>query len=149
VNATRGKWPELLTGLGIMIAGIVIGFEATQINVIPIYAKVGPSAFLWFAGGLLLLCGAIVAWRAAPPPDQASELRGPLYILGGLIASAFLMEVLGFIPVAAIIFALTARGLGSASLLRDLVIGVAIAAVSYVVFDLGLDLRLPLGWLFT
>lgn len=142
--------PEFLTGLGIICIGCVIGYEAATIKVGPLYAKVGPAAFLWFAAFLLALCGAIVAWRALRrPPDTGNELSGPLTILAGLAASVFLMEPLGFIPVATLIFLLTARGMGSRKLLRDAAVGLVLSVIAFVVFAWGLGLRLPLGSLFS
>jgi putative tricarboxylic transport membrane protein len=150
VNATARNWPELLLGLGIIVIGIVIGVEASGINVSPIYAKVGPAAFLWFATALLALCGSLVAWRGfAAPAASGNELYGPAVIMAGLAISVFAMEPLGFVPTAAIIFLLTARGLGSRSLWRDLVVGIALSALAYVLFSMGLGLRLPAGSLFT
>ncbi len=137
-------------GLGVVAIGLVIGWEAGTIQVGPLYSKVGPSAFLWFASGLLILCGAIVTFRALQnPPDIGNELRGPGIILAGLASSVFLIEPLGFIPAATIIFVATANGLGSRSWLRDLLIGAVLSAVAFVVFAWGLGLRLPMGTLFT
>lgn len=144
------NWPELLTGLGIMLVGLVIGYQASTVKVIPLYAKVGPAAFLWFAAALLLLCGAIVAYRAwNKPADSGNELRGPLLIMAGLVLSVVTLEPFGFIPTAAMIFTLTAMGMGSRKPLRDVAIGVVLSAVAFVVFGWGLGLRLPLGSLFT
>jgi putative tricarboxylic transport membrane protein len=137
-------------GLGLIIVGLIIGYEAGTIKVGPLYAKVGPSAFLWFAAGLLVLCGAVVAYKSThSAKDSTRELRPPLTILAGLAASIYTMEPAGFIPTAVLIFATTANGLGSRKVLRDLVIGLILAIAAYVVFVKGLGLRLPVGYLFT
>ncbi|NMD08218.1 MAG: tripartite tricarboxylate transporter TctB family protein [Phyllobacteriaceae bacterium] len=150
MSAAKRNIPELLTGLGIIAVAAVIALEAATIKVGPLYAKVGPSAFLWFSSGLLALCGAIVALKSLTnPPDSGNELVGPAVILTGLAASVFLIEPLGFIPVATLIFVLTARGMGSSAWKRDLLIGIALSCVAYVVFTWGLGLRLPIGELFS
>jgi putative tricarboxylic transport membrane protein len=137
-------------GLGIVAAGLVIGREAAGIKVIPLYAKVGPAAFLWLAAGLLVLCGLIVSFRGwQRPADVGNELRGPLIILAGLALSVFLMVPLGFVPTATAIFTLTAMGLGSRSLVRDALVGLVLSTAAFLVFAYGLGLRLPLGSLFT
>ena len=64
-----------------------------------------------------------------------------------LLLSVFTLEPFGFIPAAAVLFLLTAHGLGSHRWLRDLLIGVALSAVAYVLFSKGLGLRLPAGTL--
>jgi putative tricarboxylic transport membrane protein len=150
VTTQQRNGPELLLGLGIMTIGLVIAWQAATIKVGPLYAKVGPAAFLWLSSGLLCLCGAIVAYKAlTSSPETGNELRGPLIILAGLVASAFMMDVVGFVPTATVIFVTTANGLGSHKFTRDVLIGVALAIGAYLIFGLGLGLRLPIGSLFT
>lgn len=148
-QAVRRNLPELLTGLGIIVVGIIVAIEAATIKVGPLYAKVGPAAFLWFAAGLLAVCGGVVAYRSLNnPPDTGNELTGPAIILAGLAASTFLMEPVGFMPTATLIFVLTARGMGSTAWKRDMLIGIVLSAVAFVVFGWGLGLRLPAGAIF-
>lgn len=146
---TRRNWPESLTGLGIAIAGLIVGLEAASIKVIPLYAKVGPAAFLWCASALLLLCGVWVAWQAKGEPSEAADWRGPAAIMFGLLQTVFLLEPLGFVISSAVLFVMTAWGLGSRRWLRDGAIGLAISALAFVVFRYGLGLRLPVGALFS
>ncbi len=79
-------------GLGIIAIGLVIGFEAATIKVGPLYAKVGPASFLWFAGGLLILCGVVVAVKSrnaiansntgtARPGHNSSGARGVHFLV--------------------------------------------------------------------
>lgn len=148
ISSSR-NWPELLLGLGIIALGLVIAWEAMGINVSPIYAKVGPAAFMWFAAGLLALCGGLVAWHGqASPPEKGHELYGPAVIMAGLALSIFTIEPLGFIAAAAVLFLLTAHGLGSRHWLRDVLTGVILSALAYLLFSRGLGLRLPAGTLF-
>lgn len=133
-------------GLGLILIGVVIGYEAATIKVGPLYAKVGPAAFLWFSGLLLVVCGIVVALRSrASQPVSTNELRPPLTILAGLAASIYTMESLGFIPTATMIFVVTAFGLGSQKTWRDIMIGLLLAVFAYLVFAKGLGLRLPTG----
>ncbi|MFN0194447.1 MAG: tripartite tricarboxylate transporter TctB family protein [Aestuariivirga sp.] len=149
MTAQSRNWPELLLGLGIVLAGAIIGWQATGVKVAPIYAKVGPAAFLWFAAALLIVCGLIVAWRAAARPvDEGFELRGPMEILLALGVAAGLINLIGFIPVAILVFVLTSHALGSTRLVRDIIVGVILSIVAYLVFAMGLGLRLPLGEVF-
>lgn len=149
MTAQSRNWPELLLGLGIVLAGAIIGWQATSVKVAPIYAKVGPAAFLWFAAALLIGCGLIVAWRAAArPAGQGFELRGPMEILLALGLAAGLINLIGFIPVAILVFVLTSHALGSTQIVRDIVAGVILSIVAYLVFAMGLGLRLPLGEVF-
>jgi putative tricarboxylic transport membrane protein len=148
VTQRRFNLPELLMGIGIIAVGLLMAFEAASIRVIPLYAKVGPAAFLWVAAGLLMFCGALVGWHASRSPEtEQNEMRGPIVIMAALAASPFLMEPLGFILTAVGIFTSTAYGLGSRSFLRDLAIAAILSVVAYFVFTKGLGLRLPQGLL--
>jgi putative tricarboxylic transport membrane protein len=150
VTAQSRNWPELLLGLGIVLVGGIIGWQAAVLKIAPIHVKSGPAAFLWIASVLLIACGLVVAWRAASKPaDQGFELRGPLEILLALGLSAALMNRIGFIPVAILVFVVTSHALGSTRFVRDLIVAVALSVFAYVVFAMGLGLRLPLGELFT
>jgi putative tricarboxylic transport membrane protein len=136
-------------GLGIVLVGGIIGWQATVLKIAPIHVKSGPAAFLWIAAALLIACGLVVAWKAATkPPDQGFELRGPIEILAALGLSAALMNRIGFIPVAILVFMLTSHALGSTRIVRDIIVGVVLSIFAYVVFAMGLGLRLPLGDLF-
>jgi hypothetical protein len=138
-------------GLGIIGAGLVIGWAALSVKVIPLYARVGPAAFLWVAAGLLALCGGLVAWHSLKrvPSETTNEIGGPLVILAGLLASPLLMAPLGFVPTATVIFTATAYGLGSRKTARDAVIGIALSIIAFLIFSFGLNLKLPTGSLFS
>lgn len=138
-------------GLGIIVAGLVIASAAMSVKVIPLYAKVGPAAFLWVAAALLVFCGGLVVWHSLKPvlSETVHEISGPLIILAGLLASPLLMVPLGFVPTAAVIFTATAYGLGSRRTVRDAVIGVVLSLVAFLVFSFGLNLTLPTGSLFS
>ncbi len=143
-----GKWPELLTGLGIVGAGLIIGWEAATLRVGPLYAKVGPAAFMWLSSGLLVACGSVVAWRATGSTGEKADALGPAAIMAGLVFSTLLIEWLGFVPTCTVLFVLTGFGLGSRKLLRDAVIGLVLSGIAFLVFRYLLDLRLPAGALF-
>ena len=61
-----------------------------------------------------------------------------------------MIQPLGFAPTAAAVFATTARGFGSRRVVADILLGLALGAVVYVVFARGLGVSLPggpLDWL--
>lgn len=144
--------PEFLLGLGLIAIAAVIGIEANSIRVAPIYAKVGPAAFLWLSAIILALCGVVVARKALKAHRQEVpeiDNRGMLAIVAGLVLQVLLLERVGFIPTAALLFVLTAYGLGSRRLVRDIIIAVIIAVTAFLVFNSGLGLRLPTGTFFS
>jgi putative tricarboxylic transport membrane protein len=56
---------------------------------------------------------------------------------------------LGWIPVITVVFALGARAFGSRRTVLDLGLGVAFGVVTFVIFNYGLGLHLPVGRIFT
>lgn len=136
-------------GLGLLAAGLVITVQAAGVNVSPLYAKVGPAAFLWLAGGLLIACGATVAYNAPRVEETINEWQGPTITLAGLVAFTLLIEPIGFIAAGTLLFVITAKGLGSRRLIRDFVIGLVVCSAAYALFAIGLGLRLPLGTAFS
>lgn len=148
MTTKQHNWPEILTGLGLVALGLVIGWQASMMKVLTLYAKVGPAAFLWFVAATLILCGITVVVRAPPPNAEASNAAGPLAILAGLIQTVFLFEPLGFIVSCTLLFFATAWGLGSTRHLFNLAVGFTVSTIAFCVFRYALDLRLPAGALF-
>jgi putative tricarboxylic transport membrane protein len=152
VTLDKHSLPEFLLGLGLIAIAAVIGIEANSIRVAPIYAKVGPAAFLWLAAIILALCGIVLARKALKAHRQEVpeiDNRGMLAIVTGLVLQVLLFERIGFIPTATLLFVLTAYGLGSRRLVRDIIIAVIIAVAAFLVFNSGLGLRLPTGTFFS
>ncbi|HUR43911.1 MAG TPA: tripartite tricarboxylate transporter TctB family protein [Aestuariivirga sp.] len=151
ISKTR-QLPELLLGLGIIFIGLIIAQEAFFMRPGPVYAKLGPAGVPSVVAGLLIICGALVALypRQTSADDEAkAQLSGPASIVAGLLLQVFLLERIGFIPSATLLFFLTAHGFGSRNYFRDAAIAVALAGISFAVFRYGLGLRLPLGNWFT
>ena len=113
------------------------------------YAGVGPRVFPVVIGSALLVLGAAFgasAWRHRAPAESEPVRRGALaWIVAGLALAIVTMQPLGFPVAAAVVFAFTARGFGSRRLGRDVVMGLALGAVIYVVFSRGLGVSLPGG----
>ncbi len=121
-----------------------------MMNAGPVYAKLGPAAFPAVVAGLLAICGGLIAFRPhAADEGGKSELTGPFSIVMGLILQVFLLERVGFIPSAALLFFLTAHGFGSRRYFRDGVIALTLALIAFIVFRYGLGLKLPTGSWFT
>ena len=118
---------------------------------------IGPRAFPTFIGlGCLVLAG-ILAWRTLQG-DVAEEDGGedvdltqrPDWATVGKLAALFAVNValisfLGWAITGALLFAGTARILGSRTIVRDLVIGAVLSVGSFYAFYVGLGVPIPPG----
>jgi putative tricarboxylic transport membrane protein len=93
--------------------------------------------------GLALLVAAFV--RRSPSEEQAFDLVPIVLIVLALVVPTVFIRMLGWIPVAAIVFALGARAFGSRRLALDLALGLAFGAGTFLLFNYALGLNLPAG----
>ncbi|KTR51967.1 tripartite tricarboxylate transporter TctB family protein [Curtobacterium oceanosedimentum] len=79
------------------------------------------------------------------------DWRSLAWVVLSFAGFALLLQVLGWIVGAGLLFLGVAKGLGAPGWLRPLVIGLTVSAISYIAFDMLLDLSLPsgiVGWEF-
>lgn len=81
----------------------------------------------------------------AAAEEAATHWPTPGLLLGLLIAYVLLLEPLGYIVATAIFFPLGARVLGSEKVVRDVIVGAAIAFGLYYAFTQFLGVPLPAG----
>ena len=167
--------PQTLIGIGLLVvAGVVIagamGFPSSSG-----YSGVGPNFLPWVVGCALLACAVLLIWQARshggfrhmeePSGSDHGYWPGFGWMSAGLLANAALITTIGFILSCALCFALAVRGLrdadrhggvppvrgGLAQSVRDLLIGMAIAAPVYWMFTKFLAINLPgltnTGWI--
>jgi putative tricarboxylic transport membrane protein len=164
VEAEEGGGPKAapsFVGARIVAALMIVGgafllYHAFQIGATHGYSVVGPSiAPIAISIGLLLL-GAIFGLRttvladadlAAAAGAEEAMTHWPTVLLLGLllIAYALALAPLGYIVATALLLPVSSRILGSNHLLRDTVVGVALALVIYFGFTEFLEIRLPQG----
>ncbi|MFS0729993.1 tripartite tricarboxylate transporter TctB family protein [Curtobacterium sp. 1P10AnD] len=93
----------------------------------------------------------VVAEQAEPERSVRVDWRSLAWVVVSFAAFALLLDVLGWIVGAGLLFLGVAKGLGAPGWLRPLVVGLTVAALSYIAFDMVLDLSLPsgiVGWRF-
>jgi putative tricarboxylic transport membrane protein len=91
---------------------------------------------------------ALVTHRRAPSPAGAEvppHWRSLLSIAAGAASLLVLVEPLGFIVAAAVLFWLVARAFDARHAVRDGVAAVGVATAAYLLFSYALDLPLPAG----
>jgi putative tricarboxylic transport membrane protein len=100
------------------------------------------------AGGLALLAvgNFALAMTGSLPEREPIDWRAILLILGGLAVLITLIGLGGgFMPATTILFATTAAAFGRRAFLSDLLIGIVLSAVVYLLFTKLLTLSLPMG----
>lgn len=151
-------WGELLLSIGVVIFGVVVIWQTTQIRITPAYSKVGPQAVPFLVGGGLVLVGLWLAFEAmtgratAPTTDSEdadptlpTDWRAVILLTISLLFYLFLMIPAGFIIASAILFTGAAFAMGSKRVVRDLALGLVFSVAIYLAFTAGLGLRLPTG----
>lgn len=121
------------------------GYAGISARTVPLLIEAGLALC-----GLLLLTAALRGrWVGA---DEAQETRAApapwalLWVLGGLLFQMLTIAVLGFVPTSALMFACVATGFREQRSLRafafDLLLGLILALVIWVIFTQGLNLNL-------
>ncbi|MDB6447102.1 MULTISPECIES: tripartite tricarboxylate transporter TctB family protein [Pseudomonas] len=146
---------QLAIGLGVIAIGSVLAIGALrfppEMGFVILGAHVYPCAVAAFLGGVgvLLSYQAITGgFRDLSTDSKASGARvgakpGAAWVTAGILAIALLIDVIGFVLAAALLFACAARGFGSRHPLRDLAIGIALTLPIYWLFNTGLGVALP------
>ena len=141
---------EAVLGAAVLALGLIIAFETYQIEVAPTHATVGPRLFPFLvATGLIVVGVALlreaVAGHIAHEGGFELDWRAVGLVAAGLILQLLLLESLGWIAAAALLFVAATLAFGSRRLLLDAAIGVVLAGFAYVMFNYGLGLDLPTG----
>ena len=111
---------------------------------------VGPALFPYMIAGGLILIGLsllreAVTGRIAHAGGLELDWKAVALVAGALVVEFLVIEYLGWIPAATLLFVATSRGFGSRRPLVDAAIGLALTGATFVIFDYGLDLNLPAG----
>ena len=155
---TTRRIGETLLALTAMAFGLLIIWQTTLIRLTPAYSKVGPRVIPYIVGAGMVIIGAWLAYEAltghvvvGSGESEDADLTLPTdwrcigLLALALIAYLFLIEPAGFIIASTALFAGAAFAMGSRRLARDVVIGIVMATILYLVFNRGLGLSLPAG----
>jgi putative tricarboxylic transport membrane protein len=140
----------------LVAGGLFLLYHAFQIKPAAGFVVVGPEVFPIIVSLWLIGVGGALALRTTLVPDwnlayQATEeglsTHWPtVWAVGGLlVAYALTLDPLGYIVATAVFIPACARVLGSQSLVRDTVVGLAVSVVVYFFFTQVLEIRLPKG----
>ena len=163
---------QTVVGSGVLLVGLGMGAGAVSIPSAAGYGGVGPNFLPWVVSIALTVCGAFMVWEArtggframGEPDDTQPHWSGFAWVSSGLLLNAALITTIGFILSCTLCFVFAVQGLrgsmgkgggkGSlrpAGLVKDVCIGLAIAAPVYWMFTKLLAINLPgltnTGWI--
>ena len=155
-NKSAAKGELVFTSFLFVVAVVVLvdTMGMTKSNAV---GFVGPEVFAYIVGGLLLvLSGAqiIAVLRGERGTPEGVEggvaVSDPNWKAFGLLAAAlvlysFLMPILGFPIMGAVLYFMVAKAIGAKHNLRTAIIAVLLSAAIFFAFNEGLQLQLPSG----
>lgn len=122
---SRPRLGTSLVSLAIVAVGAGVLWMTAQLPVAAAFAKIGPRAFPYAVGTMLVGLGLLLVWDSrkdrwhceANDPDEPAPDLGPLlWVAAGLVANLVLIKAVGFILSSTVMYVLVAY-LGFAELL--------------------------------
>ena len=138
-------------------AGLVLtsGLLLTQVMKIPAdgFSPQGPRFFPLVAISLLLVLSLVYVGQQVAavregrslPAEPFHHMPAAAILVGLLIAYAFLLGPIGYVPATSVFFVAAARTMGSRQLPRDIVVGIGLSLLVYLTFTRALGVFLPQG----
>ncbi|MEX0590018.1 MAG: tripartite tricarboxylate transporter TctB family protein [Xanthobacteraceae bacterium] len=126
-------------------AGIIFGMDLR----LGTAARMGPGYFPMLLSGLIIAIGLIVAARGFSlegPPIERIPVRPVFFILGAILASGFLLNMVGLALTAVAVTIIAAYARRDVNLKETILLGVGMAIFSVVVFVYALNQPLPAWW---
>jgi putative tricarboxylic transport membrane protein len=161
--------PQASTGVGVLVAGLLLAAGAWDIPKEAGYGGVGANFLPLVVAGALLLCGGWLVWESAnggfremdePSGAASGDWRGFAWVSAGILVNGLLISRIGFILSCTLCFMLAVRGFKASQGSTDRSLrgwavnagtGFAIAAPVYWMFTKLLNISLPgltsTGWL--
>lgn len=134
---------DIVGGLLIVGVGIFAILHAQQYDLGSLQ-RMGPGFFPTAIGILLIVLGAFITLPALlrAGPSIQINWRGGFWVLLSIFSFAFSLDYLG-LPLAAILAVLAATGASTLPWLKRLILGAAVAVITYLIFILGLGMNMP------
>jgi hypothetical protein len=134
-----------LVFLAIGIAGLYFGRELA----FGTSARMGPGYFPVLLSGLIIVVGLVVGFKGLTiegPPVERVQLRPISFIVAAIVIFGFLIESVGLALTAILLTVFAAYARPEVKLGETMVLGVALAAFTVVVFVYVLGQALPAWW---
>lgn len=141
---------ETILGLASLGLGLFLAIETWMTPPIAAQAVIGPGLFPALIAGGLTLVGAQLLYEAFLHRFEIEEFpeldwRAVIILAAAFAAQLVILERVGWIISGTFLFTVSAMAFGSRTYVWNIVIGIVLSSITYVVFDYGLDLDLPIG----
>jgi len=146
---------QVVLSIAVVLLGTALAYGTNQLPEASGYAKVGPRLMSAIVSGGLIVLGVLLLKEALTGGfrgvDETEHLETPtnwpafLWISAGLILNGLLIVPAGFVIAGTLLFVLAARGFESTAYVRNAIVGLVIAGITYAFFTYGLGLGLPAG----
>ena len=160
---TTNRVRALQLGVAVFVAAIaiILAVGASRFPVDKGYTILGPHVYPLVVAAFLAVVALGLGWQAVSggfrglggdfsKPRAPGGATGAAWVSAGLAAVALLINHIGFVLAAALLFVLAARGFGSKRVARDMAVGVALTLPVFWIFTQGLGVSLPSlvnGWI--
>ncbi|WP_433766446.1 tripartite tricarboxylate transporter TctB family protein [Pseudomonas putida] len=153
MTAPRAVVPaQLAIGLGLIALSAVLAVGAWRFPPEMGFVILPAYVYPYLVAGFLGVVGVLLSYQALTGGFRELDTSqgvvpggktGAAWVTGGLVGVAVLINLIGFVLAAGLLFACSARGFGSRHPLRDLAIGIALTLPIYWLFNAGLGVSLP------
>jgi len=138
--------------LVVLALGVTYGVGATDFPSETGYAGISARFFPGLVATFLIVVGALLLWQVVTGglrnfTDElavaTANYRGGLWVSTGILLHALLINRIGFVLAATLLFTCAARGFGSSKWWRDALVGAALVLPVFWLFTQVLDVSLP------
>lgn len=137
-------FPGLITAGLYLFAALLVAGAVREHRAEPDPAPVAPAS-----ADPVAPASAAAPEESAAPRTVRVDVRSLAWVVGSFLVFALVLNILGWIIAAGLLFWCIARGFGSTRWLFSLVVGLTVSSLSYIAFDMALGMSLPsgiLGW---
>jgi len=144
-NVSSPDYRDIIGGLLLTALGVFIVVSAQRYE-LGTLSSMGPGYFPTMLGGLMAVFGLMIAVPALFRTGESLDInwRGYALVVGSLIFFALALRPLGLLLTTAISVFISSLASSAINLKGRLVLVVCVLFLTYVIFVLGLSMRLPL-----
>ena len=141
---------EAVLGGVVLGLGLFVAIETSLMEVAASNAAIGPRLFPFLIAFGLLAVGVAVLWQAffghiAHERGFELDWLAVALVSAGLLLQMFLVESLGWIIATTLLFVAATLAFRERRVLISIAIGLALTCLTFLVFNYGLGLSLPVG----